>query len=116
MYDCVINKLKIINCCFINLNNRCDFSFIYRLVLVKKNAFRFNTLIMDRFRHFNSIALGILVLLVGIISQVNGQADDFPGPYCATRPGGCCKDRKDACSVPISSKSIRFVMNAKWLI
>lgn len=57
---------------------------------------------MDRFRKLN-VLFG--VLLLGVVLHVNGQADDFPGPYCATRPGGCCKGRTDACAVPISSKS-----------
>jgi hypothetical protein len=26
---------------------------------------------------------------------------DIAGPYCATRPGGCCPGRIDTCSVPI---------------
>lgn len=58
---------------------------------------------MDRFRYFESLMLGV-ILLMSIILSINGQAIDFPGPYCATRPGGCCKSRTDACSVPISSK------------
>lgn len=66
---------------------------------------------MDRFPQLN-IALGIGTLLVCIV-LVRGQADDFPGPYCATRPGGCCTGRKDACAVPISSKffSLDFMHN-----
>lgn len=59
--------------------------------------------VMDRFRKLN-ILLGISVLLFATVSNVNGQVSDFPGPYCATRPGGCCKSRTDSCSVPISSK------------
>lgn len=57
---------------------------------------------MDRYRRLNTM-IGIVALLM-CIALANGQADDFPGPYCATRPGGCCKGRKDACAVPISSE------------
>lgn len=55
---------------------------------------------MDRFRKLNMV---LVVTLLVCIVFVSGQADDFPGPYCATRPGGCCKGRKDACAVPIST-------------
>lgn len=61
-----------------------------------------------------------IVLFVGILLMfdcasltVNGYMRDFPGPYCATRPGGCCDLRKDECSVPISSElnMIFFFLN-----
>jgi len=42
-----------------------------------------------------------VLLFVGIVFFVNGQTDEFPGPYCAAREGGCCKNRTDDCSVPI---------------
>lgn len=60
---------------------------------------------MDQFRKSNML-LGIVALFV-CISLVSAQADDFPGPYCRTRPGGCCKGRKDACAVPISSECFK---------
>lgn len=68
---------------------------------------------MDRFQKLNMV-LSIVTLFVCIV-LVKGQADDFPGPYCATRPGGCCKGRKDACAVPISSKFYsQCVMHSRY--
>lgn len=60
---------------------------------------------MERFRKLNVLLSFSVLLLTVFVVDINGQADDFPGPYCATRPGGCCKGRTDACAVPISSES-----------
>ncbi|XP_037043347.1 uncharacterized peptidase C1-like protein F26E4.3 isoform X2 [Bradysia coprophila] len=46
--------------------------------------------------------LGTLCFL-SVISLSLGYMADYPGPYCAIRPGGCCDNRKDICSMPIST-------------
>lgn len=68
---------------------------------------------MDRYRKINMALLSFIVLLLNVYLSVNGQADDFPGPYCASRKGGCCKDRKDSCSVPISSEFFPMPIDCK---
>lgn len=45
----------------------------------------------------------ICAFLLFVVASAMERMPDFPGPYCATRPGGCCRDRIDGCSVPISS-------------
>lgn len=50
--------------------------------------------------------LGTLCFL-SLICLSLGYMADFPGPYCENRRGGCCDNRKDVCSVPISSNCRR---------
>lgn len=52
------------------------------------------------------LKLQIFAVILVLISNVDAREYfyDFPGPYCETRPGGCCDSRKDVCAVPISSK------------
>lgn len=50
----------------------------------------------------------ILIIFNFVVPSVNGYMTDFPGPYCAKRPGGCCDSRKDECAVPISSKIFTY--------
>lgn len=60
---------------------------------------------MDRFQKLG-VLLNVLFLFLSLVLYANAQDDDwrgdFPGPYCATRPGGCCNNRTDSCSVPIA--------------
>lgn len=49
-----------------------------------------------------TVNFGILWFL-SVICLSFGYMADYPGPYCAVRPGGCCDNRKDVCSMPISS-------------
>lgn len=49
-----------------------------------------------------TMKLGTLCFL-SVICLSLGYMADFPGPYCEVRPGGCCDNRKDICSMPISS-------------
>lgn len=51
---------------------------------------------------------GITLFILVIGANVNGYSSDFPGPYCRTRPGGCCESREDSCSVPISSELTQY--------
>lgn len=57
------------------------------------------------------LGVGILLMFDCASLSVNGYMRDFPGPYCATRPGGCCDSRKDECAVPISSKKKSIDLN-----
>lgn len=64
--------------------------------------------------------LGTLCLL-SVICLSLGYMADYPGPYCEIRPGGCCDDRRDICSVPISSNYLWIfffsipLYNVNWL-
>lgn len=99
------------NCIFQNVHSLCSkwshnqtlYFYLYHLQtrFGRLNVnWLFNT--MDRFQTLSMVLAAITVIVCIVL--VNGQADDFPGPYCATRPGGCCKGRKDGCAVPISSE------------
>lgn len=63
---------------------------------------------MDHFRKLNILFGVSCLVLLEIGLNVNGYMSDYPGPYCAQRPGGCCDSRFDECSVPISSKINRI--------
>lgn len=60
----------------------------------------------------DSIMFGVLkinvLLVMSIVFNVHGQTNEFPGPYCASRIGGCCKNRTDACSVPIQGNLLNI--------
>jgi len=50
------------------------------------------------------MALMLVFLALGLVNAYDHTLKlDFPGPYCA-RQNTCCKDRRDGCSLPISSK------------
>lgn len=55
----------------------------------------------------------LVILLVNFATA--DYRSDYPGPYCAKRDSngedGCCNNRKDVCSVPISSKKNHNYMN-----
>lgn len=53
----------------------------------------------------NNRVCGLLLPIMLVLGGCLAQMSDFPGPYCETRPGGCCDHRKDGCAVPISSKT-----------
>lgn len=46
------------------------------------------------------IAIAAVLLPLAAVSEGDDYSD-FRGPYCATRPSGCCYARNDQCSVPI---------------
>lgn len=45
--------------------------------------------------------VAIVVAALGCAAVAVEYGADVAGPYCATRPTGCCKGRQDDCSVPI---------------
>ncbi|TDG51548.1 hypothetical protein AWZ03_002008 [Drosophila navojoa] len=49
------------------------------------------------------LALSLLLLVLGLADAFDHTLKlDFPGPYCA-RQNTCCKNRRDGCSLPIST-------------
>ncbi|XP_023712916.1 uncharacterized peptidase C1-like protein F26E4.3 isoform X2 [Cryptotermes secundus] len=46
------------------------------------------------------IAVAAVLLPLASVSEGDNYSD-LPGPYCATRRGGCCYGRVDECSVPV---------------
>lgn len=60
------------------------------------------------------VCAALLLCLVAL--ETAGYLSDFPGPYCGTRPGGCCQNRTDSCAVPISSKNWFSRPRQRWIL